>query len=47
MTHVNLIDPSSSSAAVKPTLDRSTAHSVPSPNMFGAVANFPAGLNRM
>ncbi|MBP2231277.1 putative peroxidase-related enzyme [Azospirillum agricola] len=44
MAHVNLVDPASSSAAVKPTLDRIQGAFGVVPNMFKAVANSPAAL---
>lgn len=47
MTHVNLIDPATSSAAVKPTLDRIKGAFSGVPNMFKAVANSPAALDSM
>ncbi|MBL8907166.1 MAG: peroxidase-related enzyme [Rhizobiales bacterium] len=47
MTHVNLIDPASSSAAVKPTLDKINGAFGVVPNMFRAVANSPAALSSM
>ncbi|MPZ37135.1 MAG: peroxidase-related enzyme [Rhizobiales bacterium] len=47
MAHVNLIDPASSSAAVKPTLDKINGAFGVVPNMFKAVANSPAALNSM
>lgn len=47
MTHVNLVDPATASAAVKPTLDQiSNAFGIV-PNMFKAVANSPAALASM
>lgn len=47
MAHVNLIDPASSSAAVKPTLDNINGNFGVVPNMFKAVANSPAALASM
>ncbi|PRH84790.1 carboxymuconolactone decarboxylase [Labrys okinawensis] len=47
MTHVNLVDPASSSAAVKPTLDKINGAFGVIPNMFKAVANSSAALNSM
>ena len=47
MAHVTLIDPASSSAAVKPTLDKINGAFGVVPNMFKAVANSPAALNSM
>ncbi|MBK1838469.1 peroxidase-related enzyme [Azospirillum sp. YIM B02556] len=47
MAHVNLVDPASSSAAVKPTLDRIKGAFGVVPNMFKAVANSPAALASM
>lgn len=47
MAHVNLVDPASSSAAVKPTLDRIKGVFGVVPNMFRAVANSPAALASM
>lgn len=47
MAHVNLVDPASSSAAVKPTLDKINGAFGVVPNMFKAVANSPAALNSM
>lgn len=47
MAHVSLVDPSSASAAVKPTLDRIRAAFGVVPNMFRAVANSPAALDSM
>ena len=47
MAHVTLIDPASSSAAVKPTLDQIKGAFGVVPNMFKAVANSPAALASM
>jgi uncharacterized peroxidase-related enzyme len=47
MAHVSLIDPASSSAAVKPTLEAIKGAFGVVPNMFKAVANSPAALNSM
>ncbi|MBP2301373.1 carboxymuconolactone decarboxylase family protein [Azospirillum picis] len=47
MAHVNLVDPATSSAAVKPTLDRIKGAFGVVPNMFKAVANSPAALASM
>lgn len=47
MAHVTLVDPASSSAAVKPTLDKINGAFGVVPNMFKAVANSPAALNSM
>ncbi len=47
MAHVNLVDPASSSAAVRPTLDRINGAFGVVPNMFKAVANSPAALGSM
>lgn len=47
MARVNLIDPASSSAAVKPTLDKINGAFGVVPNMFKAVANSSAALNSM
>lgn len=47
MTHVTLIDPASSSEAVKPVLDAIHGAFGAVPNMFRAVANSPAALNSM
>lgn len=47
MAHVNLVDPASSSATVKPTLDRIKGAFGVVPNMFKAVANSPAALASM
>lgn len=47
MAHVNLVDPASASAAVKPTLDQIKGAFGVVPNMFRAVANSPAALNSM
>lgn len=47
MAHVNLIDPDSSSPAVKPTLDQIQGAFGLVPNMFKAVANAPAALASM
>jgi uncharacterized peroxidase-related enzyme len=47
MAHVNLVDPASSSAAVKPTLDTIKGAFGVVPNMFKAVANSPAALHSM
>ncbi|MGE0152057.1 MAG: carboxymuconolactone decarboxylase family protein [Reyranellaceae bacterium] len=47
MARVNLVDPASSAAAVKPTLDRIHGAFGVVPNMFKAVANSPAALNSM
>lgn len=47
MAHVNLIDPASSAAMVKPTLDKINGAFGVVPNMFKAVANSPAALNSM
>lgn len=47
MAHVSLIDPASSSAAVKPTLDAIKGAFGVVPNMFKAVANSPAALHSM
>ncbi|PKQ07567.1 MAG: carboxymuconolactone decarboxylase [Alphaproteobacteria bacterium HGW-Alphaproteobacteria-11] len=47
MAHVKLIDPASSSDAIKPTLDRINGALGVVPNMFKAVANSPAALNSM
>ncbi|MBY6263695.1 carboxymuconolactone decarboxylase [Azospirillum sp. 412522] len=47
MAYVNLVDPASSSAAVKPTLDRIKGAFGVVPNMFKAVANSPAALASM
>ncbi|HRD77678.1 MAG TPA: peroxidase-related enzyme [Hyphomicrobiaceae bacterium] len=47
MSHVNLVDPASANAAVKPTFDQiKTAFGVV-PNMFKTVANSPAALQSM
>ncbi|MBP2308513.1 peroxidase-related enzyme [Azospirillum melinis] len=47
MAHVNLVDPASSAATVKPTLDRIKGAFGVVPNMFKAVANSPAALASM
>ncbi|MEJ5022971.1 peroxidase-related enzyme [Ochrobactrum vermis] len=47
MAHVNLVDPASSTAAVKPTLDKINGAFGVVPNMFKAVANSPAALASM
>ena len=47
MTRVNLIDPASSSAAVRPALDKINGAFGVVPNMFKAVANSPAALSSM
>jgi uncharacterized peroxidase-related enzyme len=47
MTHVNLIDPATAGAAVKPTLDQIKGAFGVVPNMFKAVANSPAALQSM
>ena len=47
MAHINLVDPASSSAAVKPTLDKINGAFGVVPNMFKAIANSPAALNSM
>lgn len=47
MAYVNLIDPASSSAAVKPALDQIKGAFGVVPNMFKAVANSSAALNSM
>lgn len=47
MAHVNLVDPASSSMAVKPTLDKINGAFGVVPNMFKAVANSPAALTSM
>jgi len=44
MAHVKLVDPASSSAAVKPILDQIEGAFGVVPNMFKAVANSPAAL---
>jgi uncharacterized peroxidase-related enzyme len=47
MSHVTLVDPASSTAAVKPTLDQIKGAFGVVPNMFKAVANSPAALSSM
>ena len=47
MAHINLVDPASSSAAVKPMLDKINGAFGVVPNMFKAVANSPAALTSM
>jgi uncharacterized peroxidase-related enzyme len=47
MTQVTLIDPATSSPAVKPTLDKINGAFGVVPNMFKAVANSPAALISM
>lgn len=47
MSNVALIDPATSSSAVKPTLDRINGAFGVVPNMFKAVANSPAALASM
>jgi uncharacterized peroxidase-related enzyme len=47
MAHVTLVDPASSSSAVKPTLDKINGAFGVVPNMFKAVANSPAALASM
>lgn len=47
MSHVTLVDPASSTAAVKPTLDQIKGAFGVVPNMFKAVANSPAALASM
>ena len=47
MTRVNLVDPASSSAAVRPALDKINGAFGVVPNMFKAVANSPAALSSM
>jgi uncharacterized peroxidase-related enzyme len=47
MSHVNLVDPASSSSAVKPSLDQIKGAFGVVPNMFKAVANSPAALASM
>lgn len=47
MAQVSLIDPASSAAAVKPTLDKINGAFGVVPNMFKAVANSPAALASM
>lgn len=47
MTRVNLIDPASSSVAVRPALDKINGAFGVVPNMFKAVANSPAALSSM
>lgn len=47
MAHVTLVDPVSSSDAVKPTLDQIKGAFGVVPNMFKAVANSPAALASM
>lgn len=47
MTRVNLVDPASASAAVKPALDQINGAFGTVPNMFKAVANSPAALASM
>lgn len=47
MAHVNLIDPTSSPAAVAPVLDQIHGAFGVVPNMFKAVANSPAALRSM
>lgn len=47
MARINLVDPASSSSAVKPTLDKINGAFGVVPNMFKAVANSPAALGSM
>ena len=47
MARVNLVDPASATAAVKPTLDQIKGAFGVVPNMFKAVANSPAALQSM
>jgi len=47
MARINLVDPASSSAAVKPTLDTINGAFGVVPNMFKAVANSPTALGSM
>jgi uncharacterized peroxidase-related enzyme len=47
MAHINLVDPASSSAAVKPMLDKINGAFGVVPNMFKAVANSPTALASM
>lgn len=47
MTRINLIDPASASADVKPTLDQIKGAFGVVPNMFKAVANSPSALASM
>jgi uncharacterized peroxidase-related enzyme len=47
MTYVNLVDPATAGAAVKPTLDQIKGAFGVVPNMFKAVANSPAALQSM
>jgi uncharacterized peroxidase-related enzyme len=47
MAHVNLVDPASATATVKPTLDQIKGAFGVVPNMFKAVANSPAALQSM
>ena len=47
MAHVNLVDPATSPATVKPVLDQIKGAFGVVPNMFKAVANSPAALSSM
>ena len=47
MAHVDLVDPASSAAAVRPVLDQINVAFGVVPNMFRAVANSPAALASM
>lgn len=47
MAYINLVDPASSAATVKPVLDKINGAFGAVPNMFRAVANSPAALNSM
>ncbi|WP_334183041.1 carboxymuconolactone decarboxylase family protein [Novosphingobium sp.] len=47
MAHVDLVDPASSAAAVRPVLDQINGAFGVVPNMFRAVANSPAALASM
>jgi len=47
MARVNLVDPASANAVVKPTLDQIRGAFGVVPNMFKAVANSPAALQSM
>jgi uncharacterized peroxidase-related enzyme len=47
MARVNLVDPASATATVKPTLDQIKGAFGVVPNMFKAVANSPAALQSM